>query len=213
MPVAGGRLFVDLNSLGLPHAIFDRKLKLGSISNAINLLVHLLDCLIPDHSKNPLWKSKSTTGFVRHNLAWVLNGYQRLWSFSFRWLQSADLDGFEKQARICLQILSHIGSLHDCGAFSLLETQWVYGIIQILDEVLVVEHLDQLRILHPEVSRLILGVAGCVGDSGSLPRITKHTLSPRISEIKRVPSLLQSLDPQLQVSHFSFLFAQAKSQD
>ncbi|KAK1141436.1 serine/threonine-protein kinase M1 [Aspergillus melleus] len=152
VPVAGGRLFVDLNSLGLSHAIFDRKLKLGSISNAINLLVHLLDCLIPDHSKNPLWKSKSTTGFVRHNLAWVLNGYQRLWSFSFRWLQSANLDGFEKQARICLQILSHIGSLHDCGAFSLLETQWAYGIIQILDEVLVVEHLSQLRILHPEAA-------------------------------------------------------------
>lgn len=199
MPVAGGRLFVDLNNLGLPHAIFHRKLKLGSPSNAINLVVHLLDCFKPDHCKSSPWKPKIDAGLVRHNLAWILNGLQRLWSISFRWLLNADPDDLEDQARMCLQVLEHIGTLSDRGVFSLLDTQLAYGLLQILDEVLVLEHLSRLQILHLEVSRLIVKFADCIRDSHSLWKTTKQTIQQRFREIQRVPSLLQCLDPQLQV--------------
>lgn len=199
MPITGGQLFVDLNSLGLPHAIFDRKLRFGSSSNTIIFAVRLLNCLIPDRSKPSPLRSKNYASFVRHNLAWILNSYQRLWSVSFRWLKMVDLQGFEVQARICLQVLEGMEGLHHCGIFSWLETQWTYGLLQLLDEVLVLERLGQLRALHPEISRLIFKLSCCIGKTGSFSRIARYTISPRVVEIKNAPSLLGSLDPQLQV--------------
>ncbi|KAL4923269.1 protein kinase MEC1 [Aspergillus undulatus] len=191
LPVPDGPLFSVMGTLGLSRSPFEKRIKLKSFRGAVLLALSLLDSFI---ARRPVLARKTPN--ARQNLAWVLNGYQRVWRVLFGWLRSSGLHNLELKVEVCLHFLTSIRMCWACEALP--DTGITYGFLQTLGDILSLDYLDHSLTLQIELSQ-------CLDDLTSPHECTER----RLRCIRRLlPSLTNatkkttftSLEPHLQAA-------------
>lgn len=158
------------------------------------LAAHLLD------SFNPISKAGSHVGGIhvaRQDLAWVLNGYQRLWRVTSTWLHNTGSDTMDAQSQICAHFLECLSRLcnHELSIPCSLSCNWP----QMLAEILTVDGLDQMAALQHQLGRLLDILAEMPGRSKMFARHMEDIMLPTLIFIKNKSSVFEILEPVLQV--------------
>ncbi|OJJ33117.1 hypothetical protein ASPWEDRAFT_174541 [Aspergillus wentii DTO 134E9] len=201
VPTLQGSLFVDLDRLNLPRELFGKKVSLGKFPQAVILAIRLLDCLGPNNQASPFLKNNDS--IPRQNLAWVLNGYQRLWKVILSWLQDSRSDGLESKTRVTLQFLTCIKRYCDDGpsisGFLSTDMELTSTWLQCLSEVLTLNTLVQMPSLQLEMNHFIVSLTKAVRVSELLAKALENTfLQALIGATK--DTAFNSLNPRLQNS-------------
>ncbi|KAL3460576.1 hypothetical protein BJX64DRAFT_278456 [Aspergillus heterothallicus] len=128
LPSSEGPLSVVLGKLGLPRNLCEKRIKLASFPRAVLLSLSLFDSFL-SLGKSRYFFSRKTPS-VRQNLAWILDGYQRLWNVASSWLQNPISDVAECRVEICSRFLASIWSCWLSGVSS--EMEIVYDFLETL---------------------------------------------------------------------------------
>ncbi|PTU20188.1 hypothetical protein P175DRAFT_0502334 [Aspergillus ochraceoroseus IBT 24754] len=199
IPLSDGPLSVALGKLGLPHGLFEKKLKFRTFPSAAIVSLSLFDSFLPRQSVGFPCANKSPS--VRQNLAWVLNGYLRLWKVIFSWLQNPSTDNVETKAQVCSQFLISVRSSCPFGSSS--EIEIAPDFLQIIGDILEWENLS-------DFSSLQLTLSQCIDELANFSDYTEkrlrsiRTLLTSLGDAAKRPSF-QSLDPHLQATVQGFL--------
>ncbi|KAL4915148.1 hypothetical protein BDW62DRAFT_203876 [Aspergillus aurantiobrunneus] len=151
IPVPEGPLSVVLGKLGLSRDIFEKRVKLGSFGGAVSATLSLLDSFLVQ-MKGPIPFPNSASR-IRQNLAWILNGYQRLWNVLSSWLWSANLDNLDSKVEICSRFLTSMRMYCLCETPS--EMEIAYGFLQALSDILTSDVLDHSPSLQLHLGKFI----------------------------------------------------------
>ncbi|KAL4902881.1 hypothetical protein BDW74DRAFT_169409 [Aspergillus multicolor] len=191
LPAPEGPLSVALGRSGLPSTLLKKRIKLGSIREAVLLTLNLLDSFTKQASSPDI-------GFgIRQNLAWVLNGYQRLWGVFSSWLRRSNLNIDESRVEICLHFLTSIRTF--CFREASSATELAYDLPQMLGDILSLGYLSHSQSLQLELCRFIDDIAN-VTDRTTSTRGLFHPLT----EAMKKPTF-KALEPHLQVAIHSAL--------
>ncbi|KAL2866806.1 protein kinase MEC1 [Aspergillus lucknowensis] len=194
LPSPEGPFSVALGKLGLPLNLFEKKIKLRSIPRAVQLTLSLFDSFV-NATNDRTSLSKYTPSF-RQNLAWILNGYQRLWSATSIWLQHPKLGDIESKAEICSYFLTSIQSCLLCKVPSPMEI--AYDLIENLVNTSPLELLSHSPTLQIELGQ-VLGYLSKPSECMEKRQKCIKRLLPLLSDAMRNPTF-QSLEPRLQTA-------------
>ncbi|KAH1350865.1 hypothetical protein KXV95_002853 [Aspergillus fumigatus] len=155
IPAVKSAIFLTLDNLNLPRALLSKKITLGTFPQTITLALRLLDSFVPKRAFHSHTSIKDPT--LHQDLAWILNGIERLWRITHRWARTS-MDDIEIKSRICMQFTSslHIYRSLEPDISGLLSPQsglarpWV----QICND-LVTLSLIQMPHLQAELGRLL----------------------------------------------------------
>ncbi|KAE8338953.1 hypothetical protein BDV24DRAFT_137247 [Aspergillus arachidicola] len=203
LPTLKGNLLVDLDRLGLPRSLFEKRFKFVSLSHAFNLTFRLLDSFRAGNDNPPFVASKNSV--TRQNVAWVLNGYQRLWTLIFHWFQSPQPDLIENTISASLQFVICIRSCCDQGVSSPSEIELMYGLLRILEDIFAMDKLYQFSTLQSELSQLLDTFTNRVKYTRALLHCLRATIFPALSGLTKMPCRFQTLETQLQITIHGFL--------
>lgn len=198
LPTLKGNLLVDLDRLGLPRSLFEKRFKFVSSSHAFNLTFRLLDSFRAGNDNPPFVASKNSV--TRQNVAWVLNGYQRLWTLIFHWFQSPQPDLIENKISASLQFVICIRSCCDQGVSSPSEIELMYGLLRILEDIFAMDKLYQFSSLQSELSQLLDTFTNRIKYTRALFHCLRTTIFPALSGLTKMPCRFQTLETQLQVN-------------
>ncbi|KAJ1705311.1 phosphatidylinositol 3- and 4-kinase [Aspergillus flavus] len=196
LPTLKGNLLVDLDRLGLPRSLFEKRFKFVSSSHAFNLTFRLLDSFRAGNDNPPFVASKNSV--TRQNVAWVLNGYQRLWTLIFHWFQSPQPDLIENKISASLQFVICIRSCCDQGVSSPSEIELMYGLLRILEDIFAMDKLYQFSSLQSELSQLLDTFTNRIKYTRALFHCLRTTIFPALSGLTKMPCRFQTLETQLQ---------------
>lgn len=198
IPAVKSAIFLTLDNLNLPRALLSKKITLGTFPQAITLALRLLDSFVPKRAFHSHTSIKDPT--LHQDLAWILNGIERLWRITHRWARTS-MDDIEIKSRICMQFTSslHIYRSLEPDISGLLSPQsglarpWV----QICND-LVTLGLIQMPHLQAELGRLLDELI-----DASQPRLEVVTqfraaLLPTMIDFKS-KGTIQSFEPGFQV--------------
>ncbi|KAL4785846.1 hypothetical protein BJX76DRAFT_366638 [Aspergillus varians] len=194
LPVPKGPISVVLGKLGLPHNLFERRVKLGSFQGAVLVTLSLLDSFLvrmADHISCP-----NKASGIRQNLAWILNGYQRLWGVLSSWLRSSNLDNIDSKAELCTRFLTSTRTCCLCETSS--EMEITCDFFKTLGDILSSDYLDKCPSLQ-------LKMAQFIDDSINFPNCTERQLKcirrllPSLSDAMK-KTTFKSLDLRLQTA-------------
>ncbi|KAE8374326.1 protein kinase [Aspergillus bertholletiae] len=203
IPTPKGNLLVDLDKLGLPRSLFERRLKLASSWHAFNLTFHLLDSFRADNANTPFTASKNSV--IRQNVAWVLNGYQRLWTLMLHWLQNPQPGLIENMISTSLQFVISIRSCCNKGVFSPSEIELIYGLLRILEDIFALDKLCQFSTLQSELSQLLDTFTNRINSTWALLQCLRTTIFPALRGLANMPDRFETLETKLQVAIHGFL--------
>lgn len=150
-PVPEGPLFVVLGKLGLPRNLFEKRVSLGSFQGAVLVTLGLLDSFLVRLDGHISFPSKASS--MRQNLAWILSGYQRIWSVVSIWLQGTSMDKVDSKVEICSRFLASIRACCLCETSSEIET--VYDSLQMLGDILSSDCLSHSTSLQSQLACFI----------------------------------------------------------
>ncbi|KAH2932960.1 hypothetical protein KXW45_005312 [Aspergillus fumigatus] len=197
IPAVKSAIFLTLDNLNLPRALLSKKITLGTFPQTITLALRLLDSFVPKRAFHSHTSIKDPT--LHQDLAWILNGIERLWRITHRWARTS-MDDIEIKSRICMQFTSslHIYRSLEPDISGLLSPQsglarpWV----QICND-LVTLSLIQMPHLQAELGRLLDELI-----DASQPRLEVVTqfraaLLPTIIDFKS-KGTIQSFEPGFQ---------------
>ncbi|KAJ0422527.1 hypothetical protein BJY00DRAFT_69114 [Aspergillus carlsbadensis] len=192
LPSSEGPLTIVLGKIGLPRNLFEnKKIKLTSFPRAVVLSLSLLDSFLSLRNEG-----FSLTPSIRQNLAWILDGYQRLWNVASNWLQNSIADIIEPKVEICSRFLTSIWLCWLSEVSS--EMELAYDFIETLVNMSFTDILIHSPILQLELGQFIddsTKLLGCTGRH--LKCITR--LQPSLSDAIKRPAF-QSLEPNLQTA-------------
>ncbi|KAL2832369.1 hypothetical protein BDW59DRAFT_104134 [Aspergillus cavernicola] len=194
LPIPEGPLSVVLGKLGVPRNLCDRKIRLGSFPRAILLSLSLFDSFVGVQSDHTSFVDRASS--IRQNFAWILNGYQRLWSVTSSWLRNSNLDNIDAKVEICSHFLTFIRSCCLCEASS--EMKIAYDFLQPLGDMLSSDYLTQLPSLQLKLSQFIDDFTNCSGCSERHLKCSRRLLPPLNDATKM--TTFQSLEPQFQAT-------------
>ncbi|KAL4956177.1 hypothetical protein BDW69DRAFT_181790 [Aspergillus filifer] len=193
LPIPEGLLFVVLGRLGLPRGPFEKKIKLGSFRSAVLLTLGLLDSFIVRASDHPLPNKAS---IIRQNLAWVLNGYQRIWNVLAGWLRGSNLHDLEIKIEICIHFLTSLRMYWASEATC--EMEATYDFFPTLGDLLTSEYLDHSPSIQIQLSQLIGEITKPSGSTNRRPGNIRRLL-PHLRAAATKPTFT-SLQPNLQAA-------------
>lgn len=198
IPAVKSAIFLTLDNLNLPRALLSKKITLGTFPQTITLALRLLDSFVPKRAFHSHTSIKDP--ILHQDLAWILNGIERLWRITHRWARTS-MDDIEIKSRICMQFTSslHIYRSLEPDISGLLSPQsglarpWV----QICND-LVTLSLIQMPHLQAELGRLLDELI-----DASQPRLEVVTqfraaLLPTMIDFKS-KGTIQSFEPGFQV--------------
>ncbi|KAE8348829.1 protein kinase [Aspergillus coremiiformis] len=200
LPTLRGTLLVDLDRLGLPHGLFEKTFKFASLSQALNLALHLLDSFRANRDGHSICKNSA----IRHNVAWILNGYQRLWNITFHWLQSVQLDT-ECKISACSQFVAYTRSYCKQGVLSPSEIELTYGLLRIMERIFTMDKLSHLTALQRELGDLLDAFTHRSGYTTALIKCLRMTIFPAISGVSKMPGRFHAFGIHFQVAIQRFL--------
>lgn len=200
IPTPGGILLVELDRLGLPRALLERRVSLGTNSQAIILALRLLNSFRPSFTCNPCMKRE--TLLARQNLAWILNGYRRLWKVTLSLHQNTGSAALDSTSWIALQFLisleprseqesSRSGPLQSDIEFS---QTW----LQCLSEAFSLDGFGQMPALQLGLSSFLCRLSEATKGPNMLVECMSYTLLPVLVDIRK-NSMFLTFNSDLQV--------------
>lgn len=146
---------------------------------------------------------------IRQNLAWVLNGYQRLWKVILNWYQNPGSAAVDSTSRAALQFLTSLepyreqessrsGPLQSDMEFS---QMW----LRCLSEAFRLDDLCQMSALQLGLSSFLCRLSEATNGPNMLAECMDHTLLPVLIDVKK-GTIFRALDPELQVSSANYVF-------
>ncbi|GIK07921.1 serine/threonine-protein kinase M1 [Aspergillus viridinutans] len=159
IPAVKSAIFLTLDNLNLPRALLGKKITLGTFPQTLTLALRLLDSFVPKRAIHSHTSINDPT--LHQDLAWIVNGIERLWKITHRWVR-ASIDDIEIKSRICLQFTSslHIFRSLEPDMSGLLSPRsglarpW----LQICSELVTLSQLTQMPHLQAELGRLLNGL-------------------------------------------------------
>ncbi|KAL5686373.1 hypothetical protein EMGR_002870 [Emarellia grisea] len=103
IPAVKSAIFLTLDNLNLPRALLSKKITLGTFPQTITLALRLLDSFVPKRAFHSHTSIKDPT--LHQDLAWILNGIERLWRITHRWARTS-MDDIEIKSRISIILCS-----------------------------------------------------------------------------------------------------------
>lgn len=200
IPTPGGDLLVELNRLGLPRALFERRVSLGTNSRAIILALQLLNSCRPSFTCNPCMKRENL--LARQNLAWILNGYQRLWKVTVSLHQNTGSAALDSTSWIVLQFLTSLEPKGEQESFrsgplqSDIELSQTW--LQCLSEAFSLDGFGQMPALQLGLSSFLCRLIEATKGPNMLAECMSYTLLPVLIDIRK-KSMFLTFDPGLQV--------------
>ncbi|CBF79340.1 protein kinase MEC1 [Aspergillus nidulans FGSC A4] len=193
-PLPGGPLSVGLGRISLPRNLFRKGFKIGSTERAFNLILALLESFVVPESSPTSVPDKAS--IVRQNLAWILNGYERLWNVLSSWLRSPSLDNLKSKVELCSHFLTSIRPY--CFYGSSFATEIAYDVPRMLGDILSLNYLDHYPSLQLNTSQFIDDL--CLPDNCTEGRVKclRGLLSPLSDTLKK--ATFESLEPHLQAA-------------
>lgn len=199
IPSRKGSVLVELDRLSLPGGIFGKGFLLGTYPQAIILSLRLLDSFHPKFR----YSLYSGSGDLLSNLAWILNGYQRLWRIILNCCPNPESAASESRTRVVLQFLTSLqnyceqepsrsGWLQSDLGFS---QTW----LQCLSEIFKLNDFYQQPTFQIELSSFFCGIIETSKNPDMLFGGIRYSLLPTLIDLKRDP-VFQNLEPELQVS-------------
>ncbi|RDW67089.1 protein kinase MEC1 [Aspergillus mulundensis] len=191
LPAPEGPLSVALGRLGLPSTLLKKRIKLGSIGKAVLLTLKLLDSFTTQASAPDIGFS------VRQNLAWIFNGYQRLWGVFSSWFRRPSLDIIESKVEICSRFLTSVRTF--CFRETSFAMEIAYDFPQMLGDILSSGLLDHSQSLQLELCRFIDDITNLTDCTKSI----RGLFLPLTEAMKK--ATFKALEPHLQVAIHSAL--------
>ncbi|EAA61621.1 hypothetical protein AN6975.2 [Aspergillus nidulans FGSC A4] len=177
-PLPGGPLSVGLGRISLPRNLFRKGFKIGSTERAFNLILALLESFVVPESSPTSVPDKAS--IVRQNLAWILNGYERLWNVLSSWLRSPSLDNLKSKVELCSHFLTSIRPY--CFYGSSFATEIAYDVPRMLGDILSLNYLDHYPSLQLNTSQFIDDL--CLPDNCRVPYNHPNKKTERLTENK-----------------------------
>lgn len=182
LPASTGTLLDDLDRLGLARELFDKKLRLGTVSKTFDLVFYLLETFIPKDSNCSGVPEERPVS--RQHLGWVLNGYQRLGRVISVWLQKARVDEVDTMDGISVKLLGRIRYYCAPGSYLSSGVKLIPDLLQIVNDFLALDNLSQFTALQHELSRFIESVTGCSNTTDTYSTCIRNHLLPTLQTIK-----------------------------
>ena len=144
---------------------------------------------------------KSEDFLARHNLAWVINGYQRLWKAIIRWYHNARNDLAENITHIFLHFLKSLRaySEQERSQSDLLRSDielsrtW----LRCMSDVMKLDDFNQMHSLQAGLSSFFWDTAKTYRDS-KLVECLEHIFLPTVIDTRKSP-IFESFNPVFQV--------------
>lgn len=200
IPTPGGTLLVELDRLGLPRALLERKVSLGTNSQAITLALRLLNSFRPSFTCNPCMKREDF--LARQSLAWILNGYQRLWKVTLSLYQNAGSAALDSTSWIVLQFLTSLEPKSEQESFPpdplQSDIEFLQTWLQCLSEAFSLDGFSQMPALQLGLSSFLCRIIEATKGPNMLAECMSYTLLPVLIDIRKNPMFL-TFDSDLQV--------------
>ncbi|KAF7183700.1 hypothetical protein CNMCM7691_004050 [Aspergillus felis] len=198
IPAAKSAIFLTLDNLNLPRTLLSKKIALGTFPQTLTLALRLLDSFVPKRAIHSHTSIKDPT--LHQDLAWIINGIERLWKITHRWVR-ASIDDIEIKSRICMQFTSslHIFRSLEPDISGLLSPRsglarpWV----QICSELVILSQLIQMPRLQAELGRLLDGLIDASQHRLEVVTQLRAALLPTMIEFKS-KATIQSFEPGFQ---------------
>lgn len=195
IPTSKGTLLLDLDVLALPHDLVGKEIPLGTFWKATSLALRLLDVF------NPSFKAcYHTTGksyVIRQDLAWALNGYQRLWKAVSTWIKGIGPDAMQANVQISAQFARFARRF--CNQESSLPTSVTSTWLHALAELLTLDNLSQMPALQFELGHLFDSLAETSDRPKIFFRHMGNTILPTLVHIKDRETTFDSFEPFFKV--------------
>ncbi|KAE8148852.1 protein kinase [Aspergillus avenaceus] len=195
VPTLRGSFFVDLDRLSLPRGLFEKRFRLTSMSQALNIALCLLNSLMMNKETDSCAIDKTTNG--RQNLTWVLNRYIRLWKIAFRCLQLTGSDDIECKAHSCLQCVAHVQLYGKQCILPPSELELAYNLLRSVGDVFTLNNLNKFLILQRGVGQILDSFAACPEHTGVFHQCVQAAILPTLKSVNVTPRF-QCFEPQLQ---------------
>ena len=193
-------LLQDVSSPGMLFGISNHRVNVGTISQAVSLVLQLLGIFVPNLGASP--NVKENDAFIRQNRIWAYNGYQRLWKSILYWLKNAEVDMQQCVAQISMQFLTclRIHCIQETFLPVTLSPKLVFTYLwfQCLADVLALETLGRIPNLELGLSRFLNGL----GEFCKQPQAAacmEDVLVPVVVDVGN-GSIVQTLEPCLLVT-------------
>lgn len=179
---------LDLDRLGLRCASFKKLIRLESCAQAVRLCLNLLISAINAYVSYNI-PSK------RQNLAWLSNGYRRLWKLTVLWHCKSDVKDVTSQIPTFSRFLRFIKRFCDHVPYTSPKQRLACIFLHIFAETLALEILNQASDLQLSLSQAIDSFTNAFTSEKDIMRSMRATILP----VKSKLALFNSFDTCLQV--------------
>ena len=194
--VSGDSLFEGSNRAGLPRGFLDHTLTLGTLPQAVHLVLLLLDAFGPGNVH-----ANKVDCLVRLNRTWALSEYQRLCRTMLSWLRISGPDTYHSVIPASLQFLAALQKrcIQDLSLPVLVPSKMAFACVwlQSLTELLSLDSLNQMYALQLGLGQSIHDLVECLGRSEALVACVEDFL-PTLVTLKN-DDAFQNLESCLQV--------------
>ncbi|KAI2845440.1 hypothetical protein CBS12448_9754 [Aspergillus niger] len=180
---------LDLDRLGLRCASFQKLIRLESCAQAVRLCLNLLISAINAYVSYNI-PSK------RQNLAWLSNGYRRLWKLTVLWHCKSDVKDVTSQIPTFSRFLRFIKRFCDHVPYTSPKKRLACIFLHIFAETLALEILNQASDLQLSLSQAIDSFTNAFTSEKDIMRSMRATILP----VKSKLALFNSFDTCLQAA-------------
>ncbi|KAI2851408.1 hypothetical protein CBS11350_1312 [Aspergillus niger] len=180
---------LDLDRLGLRCASFQKLIRLESCAQAVRLCLNLLISAINAYVSYNI-PSK------RQNLAWLSNGYRRLWKLTVLWHCKSDVKDVTSQIPTFSRFLRFIKRFCDHVPYTSPKQRLACIFLHIFAETLALEILNQASDLQLSLSQAIDSFTNAFTSEKDIMRSMRATILP----VKSKLALFNSFDTCLQAA-------------
>ncbi|GLA55219.1 serine/threonine-protein kinase M1 [Aspergillus niger] len=180
---------LDLDRLGLRCASFKKLIRLESCAQAVRLCLNLLISAINAYVSYNI-PSK------RQNLAWLSNGYRRLWKLTVLWHCKSDVKDVTSQIPTFSRFLRFIKRFCDHVPYTSPKQRLACIFLHIFAETLALEILNQASDLQLSLSQAIDSFTNAFTSEKDIMRSMRATILP----VKSKLALFNSFDTCLQAA-------------
>lgn len=189
----------EVERFGLARDLFGKKITLGSFPHVAASLLQLLDSMVPPAS---LWNN--TAPIIRQNLAWALNGYQRLWKIIIHWIQTTGPSNFQYKSQLSIRFLTCTQRCHDAysslGRIVSLDIKVTCVWLRSLADLLSLELFRQEPALQAAFCQFVDSIGELAQQSTVIKACIEDILLPTLWDIKSDDILFGTFQSSFQAS-------------
>lgn len=181
--------------MNLPRGLFGNNVPLGTFPQATILALRLLDCFSP--SSKACLHAAGKDYVIRQDLAWVLNGYQRLWGAVSTWIQDTGSDAMQSKDQISSRFVGYARRF--CNQESSLPSSMSNTWLHVLAETVMLDNLSQMPALQRELGHLFDSLAEMPERSKIFLRRMGNIILPTLTHIKDRNTAFDTFEPFFKV--------------